>query len=516
MTSLPGLLRLLPVLVLLLAGTAAAQPTPSHHARPDGAAGAPSTAPSTAPTSAPTLAPAAATRFPPGVTTHHTVQTPTRTVHFSATADTIRLPDDDGKPQAELATIAYQEEGADPAKRPVTFVFNGGPGMASGWLQVGAVGPWRVALAGAAGFPSASPTLLPNAETWLDFTDLVFIDPPGTGYSWVREEAQRHYWSVTGDADGLAEAIRRWLDRNDRHASPKYILGESYGGFRAPHLARALQTDFGVGVSGLVMLSPLLDLHMESQTYDPFRWVDRLPSQVAAARALHGPVTRASVADAEQYAVTDYITDLLRGERDQAAIARVSARVAALTGLDPALVRRLHGRLDTDLFLHEVDRDHHAVASVYDPTVTRADPDPHRAYGFYPDPVLQGLQAPITAAMMAIYSGKLHWRPDAVYQLSNDDVFAQWNWGRGMGRAESITAMQAALSLDPNLRVLIGHGLFDLRTPYFATVRVLRSLPEIDPPGRVSLEVYPGGHMFYWRDASRRALHDDAAAMFHG
>jgi carboxypeptidase C (cathepsin A) len=493
-----SLLRCIALVVFLLAGAAAAQPP--HHAGQDAA--------SVAPTAADLP------RFPPGVTTHHSLPSAGGALHFAATAETIRLTGDSGRPRAELATIAYQEEGTDPAKRPVTFVFNGGPGMASGWLQVGAVGPWRIAVADDGGVPSASPALLPNAETWLDFTDLVFIDPPGTGYSWVREDAEHQYWSVTGDINALAEAIRRWLDRNGRSLSAKYILGESYGGFRAPRLARVLQSEFGVGVSGLVMISPLLDVHQESDAFDPFRWVDRLPSEVAAARALAGPVNRASVADAERYTATDYIVDLLRGEHDPAAIARMSDRVAALTGLDPALVRRFHGRLDSDVFLHDLDRAQHKVASTYDATITRGDPNPHRPYSLYPDPVLEGLKALVSSAMVEIYTNKLKWRPDALYRLSDDTVFGQWDWGRGMGRAESISAMQSALSLDPDLHILIAHGLFDLRTPYFATVRILRALPEVDPPGRVRLVVYPGGHMFYMRDAARRALHDDARAMF--
>jgi carboxypeptidase C (cathepsin A) len=192
----------------------------------------------------------------------------------------------------------------------------------------------------------------------------------------------------------------------------------------------------------------------------------------------------------------------------------MSDRVAALTGLDPAFVHRFHGRLGSDVFLRELDRARHTVASQYDATITRGDPDPHRPDSFYPDPVLEGLKAPITGAMMAIYTSKLRWRPDAVYRLSDDAVFARWDWGHGMGRVESISAMQSALSLDPDLHILIAHGIFDLRTPYFATVRILRALPEVDPPGRVHLAVYPGGHMFYLQDASRRALHDDAQAMF--
>jgi carboxypeptidase C (cathepsin A) len=452
-------------------------------------------------------------RLPSDATTHHTLDLPGRTLHFTATAGSIRLRDDKNAPQADVAFVAYVLDGADKTNRPVTFAFNGGPGMASGWLQVGAVGPWRVAL----GVASGSPAPVPNAETWLDFTDLVFIDPPGTGYSRILasgEAAEKRFWSVRGDVDTFGEVIRRWLDRNDRILSPKYLVGESYGGFRAPRLARELQSTMGVGIAGMVLVSPVLDLHSESGFTDPFGWVDRLPSEVAAARALKGPVTQAGVADAEGYAATDYLVDLLRGERDTAALDRMSARVAALTGLDPALVRRFHGRLDTDVFLHELERAQGRVGSQYDATISNADPFPHRPLSGYPDPVLEGFKIPVTGAMVALYTEKLNWHPEGIYRLSNDTVFARWDWGTGMGRPESLSALQAALSLDPNLRVLIAHGLFDLRTPYFTSERIVRALPDVGAPDRVRLAVYPGGHMFYSDDASRAALRQDVRTMF--
>ena len=223
-------------------------------------------------------------KLPPEQTTHHVLELPGRTLKFAATAGAIRLSDDDNEPVADVAYIAYQLDGADRRSRPVTFVFNGGPGMASGWLQAGAVGPWRIPIGGANGVPSGAPDPQPNADTWLDFTDLVFVDPPGTGYSRIvakADAARRRLWSVNGDIDALAETIRRWLDRSDRIVSPKYILGESYGGFRGPRLARRLQEHEGVGVSGLVLLSPLLDTHDESGFADALSWVDLLPTEVA-------------------------------------------------------------------------------------------------------------------------------------------------------------------------------------------------------------------------------------------
>jgi carboxypeptidase C (cathepsin A) len=461
--------------------------------------------------------PPEANRLPADATTHHALELPGRTLRFAATAGAILLTDDKGNPQAEVAVIAYRREDPNPQTRPVTFVFNGGPGMASGWLQVGAIGPWRIALDGDAGIPSARAAPAPNAETWLDFTDLVFVDPPGTGYSRILasgEEARRHLWSVNGDIEALAQVIRRWLDRNERSVSPKYILGESYGGFRGPRLARALQSDQGVGIAGLVLVSPVLDFGWRGSGLSPFNWVDRLPSQVAAARALDGPVSRDELADVEHYAATDYLLDLLRGERDAAAIERMSGRVAELTGLDVALVRRFRGRLDNDVFLHELDRAHGRVGSIYDATIARADPDPRRLLSSYPDPVLEGFKAPVTSAMVAIYADKLHWRPEGVYQLANKAASQQWQWGRGMGAPEAISHLRNALALDPRMRVLIAHGVYDLITPYFATALILDQLPSLGEPNRVRLDVYPGGHMFYSRDASRAAFRDAAQALF--
>ncbi|MBN8904714.1 MAG: peptidase S10, partial [Rhodospirillales bacterium] len=363
--------------------------------------------------------------------------------------------------------------------------------------------------------PSAPADPIPNAETWLDLTDLVFLDPPGTGYARILggEDARRAAWSVDGDIALLAQAIRRWLDRNDRMLSPKYLLGESYGGFRAPRLTRRLQEREGVGISGMVLLSPALDLGRIASDNDPMAWVYRLPSEVAALRALHGPVTRESLGDVESYAAGEYVTDLLRGVRDEAAVARLNSNVTRLTGLDPELVRRAQGRLDTDVFLHEIARARAEVGSAYDATVLAPDPTPHRPFSRYADPMLDGLRAPITAAMVTLYR-RFGWQPDGVYRLVGDAAFRGWNWGRGMSPPESVGALQAALALDPRLRVLVAHGMYDLVTPYFATDLLLRQVPAFAGPERLRLVVYPGGHMFYSDDEARAALHRDAAAIY--
>ena len=461
---------------------------------------------------------AEAAALPPEVTTHQVLELAGHEVRFTATASSIRLRDDNKAVLADLAVIAYQADDVEVATRPVTFVFNGGPGMASAWLQMGAVGPWRAKIDPATDGPSASAVPVENQETWLDFTDLVFIDPPGTGYSRVVTTdggTRRRLLSVGGDIDALAEAIRWWLDLNGRGVSPKFILGESYGGFRGPRLVRKLQSNEGVGVSGLILLSPLLDAHAMSGYDDPLHWVDLLPSEVAVVRAGHDrPISRADLADVEAYAPGDYLVDMLRGRDDAAALDRLTAQVAKLTNLDPAIVKRLGGRIDRSVFQHK--RIPGQVGSAYDGSVTRADPEPRALESEFPDPVLSGIEAPVTTAMMAVYAGKLNWHPDTVYHLSNGSVFAAWDWGHGMGRPESISALQAARSVDPHLRVLIAHGMFDLATPYFTTVRTLRLLPAMPGSTPIELRVYPGGHMFYFNDGSRAALHDDVRAALHG
>jgi carboxypeptidase C (cathepsin A) len=457
-------------------------------------------------------------RLPPAATTHHALELPGRTLQFQATAGGIVVADERRGLRAELGFVAFQLDGADRARRPVTFVFNGGPGFASAWLNVGAVGPWRVAIGGEGAGPSAPAEPLPNAETWLDFTDLVFIDPVGTGYSRVLtgdDDVRRRLWSVDGDIEYLAEAIRRWLDRFERNVSPKYLLGESYGGFRVPRLARALAETQSTGVSGLVLLSPALDFGGRSTAFDPLIHVARLPTMAATMRAEQGPVTRAELADVEHYARTEFLTDVLRGEGDPEAIARRSARVAELTGLDPALVRRYHGLIVPRVFLHELERQRGRVGSIYDATVTAADPFPLDPMSDYPDPVLDGLKAPVGSAMVAICETRLNWRPDRPYQLGNDAAPRQWDWNYKIwSPPQAVDALRTALSLDSRLSVLITHGLFDLITPYLSTQILLDQLPPSGLGDRVRFSVHPGGHMFYSDNDSRVALSREAAALY--
>jgi carboxypeptidase C (cathepsin A) len=454
-------------------------------------------------------------RLPPDSTTQQTLVLPGRTLAFTATAGSIRLFDDKGEPQADLAYTAYRLDGADPVARPVTFLFNGGPGAASAFLQFGAAGPWRLAIDADAAIASASPDLVPNAETWLDFTDLVFIDPVGTGYSRfvaAGEDARKRFFSIDGDVNSIAVTIRRWLEKSDRLLSPKFVVGESYGGIRGPKIVRELQVQQGVGVRGLVLLSPVLDFRDRSGS-SLLQYVASLPSMAAVARAAKGVVTAADMADVEHYAQGDFLADLVKGQADAEATTRLSDRVAALTGIDQAVSRRLAGRFDISEFRREFDRRDGKVTGRYDASVLGFDPYPDSSFSHFGDPSGEPLVAPLTSAAVDFTTHKLEWRPDGSYQLLNGAVERAWDFGSGLSPVESISQLRQILALDPKLKLLVGHGLFDLAAPYFGSKILLDQLPAYGSRERVKLVVYPGGHMFYSRDAARAAFRAEAEAM---
>ncbi len=455
-------------------------------------------------------------RLPPDSTTRQTIELPGRTLSFSATAGSIQLFDDKGEAQADIVYTAYQLDGADRASRPVTFVFNGGPGAASAWLQFGNNGPWRLPINADKVTPSTAPALEPNAETWLDFTDLVYIDPVGTGYSRfvaTGEDARRRFFSVDGDVSSIAVTIRRWLEKYDRLMSPKFVAGESYGGIRGPKVVRSLQTEQGVGVRGLILLSPVFDFREYSGS-SMLQYVASLPSYAAVAREAQGPVTRADLAEVERYAQGDFLLDLMKGEADTEATNRLADKVASLTGIDQAVSRRLAGRFDIAEFRRALDRGDGKVTGRYDASVKGDDPFPESSSFHFGDQSGDALYAPLTSAAVDFTTRKLNWRPDGAFELINGSVERAWDFGRGLKPAESITELRQILALDPKLKVLVGHGLFDLATPYFGSKIQLDQLPPgFASPDRVKLVVYPGGHMFYARDASRQAFRSEVQAL---
>ena len=460
----------------------------------------------------PAPAPPAVRPVVPDRTTQQQVDLADRSLAFRAIVTTHRLYDGT-TPDADIVTTAFLLDSVPAAGRPVTFAINGGPGAGSAWLDLLAMGPWRVVLPQAAELsPSLDPALVPNAETWLGFTDLVFIDPPGTGYSRLLntgDATRRKYYAAEGDVNAIATVMRRWLEANGRRASPILLVGESYGGFRGPRLARRLADQEGVALRGLMLVSPILDFNASDSEWQPYAWLTRLPSMAAANR--HGEVRDA---EAEAYATGEYLVDFMRGRGDAEAVARMVSRVTALTGLDPELVRRRGGRIDWWTYRREHDAGR--IASAYDLSVTALDPVPTAQFVQVPDAMTDVLKAPVAAAAASLYADKLGWRPDGApgprYEILSESVFPQWNYGGGQLAAQSVGALRNAIAIDPRLQVVVLHGLYDLVTPYFASKLILDQLS----PGvaqRAKLIVLPGGHMFYTRDASRVRLQQEGEAL---
>jgi carboxypeptidase C (cathepsin A) len=418
----------------------------------------------------------------------------------------------DGRIEAETGIVAFVRK--DSASRHVTFVVGGGPGTSSAYLNLGALGPSRIAFDGAA---SGARPLVANDENWLAFTDLVFVDPPGTGQGRLLSHAAKtkeRVWSVDGDIDLLSDAIASWLRKNDRIDAAKVLLGQSYGGFRAPRIAETLHRRHGIALNGLILVSPILDYgwryHARSS---PLSFMTLLPSFAAARMDSEGSFDAHKLVAVQDYASTAFVDDYLKGMRDTEALTRLIDRVAAITGLPRAVVEAAKGRVDETLFSREVARRNGKVTSSYDPDITGDDPDPSVLRPDFADPFLAALKAPLTTAIATLLrtNGK---PPAPPYVVSNDTVFQSWRWNADHGMPESVTALRKMLALDRGLRVLVAHGYSDLQTPYFESTLILSQLPDFG--GRVVQRNYRGGHMFYSRDVSRAQFRRDAEFFFAG
>ncbi len=458
--------------------------------------------------------------LPARVATQHSITLDDRRIDYQAVAETLPLTDSKGAAAASIYTITYLVDPAPGQKRPVSFVFNGGPGAASVFLHLGAIGP-RVIVSPASGAaPSPPVQLVDNPSTWLGFTDLVFIDPVGTGFSRGKgkeENPDKPFWDVRTDLASLGATIRLWLTRHQRWDSPVFLVGESYGGFRAAALAGSLSRDVGVTVSGLVMISPALDLSVLHQDErDLLAAAVELPSYAAAAAALAGhPVEIESV---ERFALSDYLVGLAGLKGLPAPGDAFMARLAALVGLPEDVVDRNRGRIPRQAFAREIRRPEGEVVSIYDATVTRSAPA-NAGADHAGDPVLDPAIAAFTAAFNLYAPEALGYRTDLPYRVLPRDVSRQWYWegadqdDGGLGLAMS--SLEAALLEHPATKVLIANGRYDLVTPYLGSRWLVDQLqiPAAVRAG-IRLRVYDGGHMMYMRPDSRAALAHDAAELF--
>jgi carboxypeptidase C (cathepsin A) len=449
-----------------------------------------------------------------------TTQVDGKVLTYTATIDTQPVQDRTGRKVAEMVYTAYTVESADKAQRPVTFAFNGGPGASAVFLHLGAIGPKRVAFGGPHDSPSDPPVLLENPGTWLDFTDLVFVDPIGTGYSRALvpdEEAKGLFWGGKQDIEYLARFIQEWLSRNGRMASPKYLVGESYGGYRIPKLIYELQAQVGVGIRGAVLISPSLDSAQEFDAeFSPLPWMVSLPSMAAAHLDREGTLDADRMAAAIDYARNDYLRDLMRGKSDPAARDRMIARVTELTGLDPRFVRRSGGRIEVAAYVRERDRSRQRLASQLDPALEMVDPFPAAPEQRVDDPVFVRMMAPTTSAMTDFVTRVLGWKPETPYITFNRTLNSTWEEFADGREPQflSVAELRQAMSADPRLRILIAHGWSDINCPFLTSVLIVDQMSASLKANRIGVKEYPGAHMFYERPASRMALREDVRALY--
>jgi carboxypeptidase C (cathepsin A) len=452
--------------------------------------------------------------LPGDAVSEHTLESGGTRLAYTATVGTLNLYDQSGERTAAIVYTAYVLKDRPAESRPVTFAFNGGPGAASAYLHLGLVGP-KILEFGAGGQDGASARLRDNPETWLAFTDLVMIDPIGTGWSRAaKADDAKNFYGVGPDAQTLAKTIALYLAKNGRLRSPKYLLGESYGGFRSVKVARALQNEQSVIVSGIVMVSPLIEgaLQFGANRF-ALGAALQLPSVAASELELRHAFSAEAIGAAERFAMTEYLTTLAGPPPQGEAARKFYGRVAEISGLPLDVVTRSRGFI-RDAYVKHLRRDS-KIVSPYDATFAAPDafPESDRSGD---DPVLDGVTRAYGAAFAGYARDELGFKTDMTYLLLARDVSGRWDWrgehGRNPVSAES--DLRELLALNPSFRLLVTHGYSDLVIPYSVSRYVVEHLPPLGNPDRVQLKLYKGGHMMYMIAASRVAMTANTRAFY--
>jgi carboxypeptidase C (cathepsin A) len=452
-----------------------------------------------------------------------------QTLKYSAIAEFVPIvaggiDEKSGEVDAAIFTTSYCLDNAPAPSRPVCFAFNGGPGSSSIWLHLGALGPKRVVIREDGTMPPPPYAVTDNPESWFDRFDLVFVDPPHTGYSLTSsEEARKKMLAVDGDVNALAECIRTWLGRHRRWSSPLYIVGESYGTTRAAALADKLQ-ECGVALSGLVLVSCAMDL--QSLVFAPrndlpfalflpaFAGVAQYHGQLKGRLAQSAAGARAA---AEEYVAEEYLAALHKGSAlSVTQRQRAVKRIAELTGLAPSLVEQKNLRINEETYFVQLLRERGQIVGRLEARVT-GPMAASRSYAWEFDPGLEALIPPYTMAAHAYMSESLGVDMQARYEVMSMEVNKQWDWNRGEQKGNSYASTSSdlgrALRRNPHLRVLVASGYYDLGTPYSASNW---SLAQLDVPAdvltRVEHHYYDAGHMMYTREADMKKLKADLVA----
>jgi carboxypeptidase C (cathepsin A) len=468
---------------------------------------------------------AAVTLLDPSVVTHHSVHLATgATLPYTATAGTLTLRNDHNEPTANVFYVAYT---SGDKRRPVTFLYNGGPGSASLWLHIGAFGPRRIVTSSTSSIPPAGGRLVDNPSTLLDTSDLVFIDPVGTGYSSLTGKGEnKDFWGVDEDISAFSQFIRRWVAANDRANSPKFLLGESYGTFRSAGLVDRLQKD-GMAFNGVILLSTLLNYADDFGNPGDENIPDAfaIPSEAAVAwyhkKVPDPPADLNGFLDAaRRFTSEEYLPAILRPvPPDAATQARLAQRLHAFIGLDADYLLRANLRISTARFESELLRADGKITGRYDGRFAGNASDRNRGEPQF-DPSYEAVAPAFVTTFTAYAKTELNWSTDRTYAALPGNVVNGWNFRRRgfFGRVLAPTVipdLREALQKNPNLRVFAGNGLFDLATPFYTTEYELANVG-LDPAirARITLGYYPSGHMIYLNDEALLALRADLSHFY--
>ncbi|WP_218919372.1 S10 family peptidase [Longibacter salinarum] len=459
------------------------------------------------------------------ITTEHTVEVDGETIRYTADAGYLPLRAEDGTVQAKMFYVAYRKAGTDQEDRPITFAFNGGPGSSSVWLHLGALGPRRVPVVSDSTNVLSPPyELVDNGQTWLDFTDLVFIDPVTTGYSRSTSAVDEdRFHGFEGDIESVSRFIRLYTTRNDRWSSPKFLAGESYGTVRAAGLASALQDRHGMYLNGIVLVSAVLNYQANAfdrgndLVYPLF-----LPTYAATAH-YHGALPadqqgrdlRTFLDEVEQWATTDYTVALMQGDAlPDAERERVIDRLHQYTGLSREFIDDANLRVVDRHFYKELLRDEGQTVGRLDSRFTAQD---RLDVGAGPefDPSYVAILGPYTATLNSYVRGELGFETDLPYEILTGRVWP-WNYETFENQYLDVAEpLRQAIHKNPALRVHVASGYYDVATPYFATDYVLDHMGlGAKYRDNVSVSYYESGHMMYVHMPSLRQFTDNVETFY--